>query len=45
MNISKYSNLEEAIKDITKEDRNYILIRHTLKPKEKVELHYHDTDE
>ncbi len=45
MHIKKYLNLEEALKSITQEDKNYILIRHTLKPKEKVGFHYHETDE
>lgn len=41
MYFKKYPNLEEALNDITREDKNYILIRHTLKRKEKVAFHYH----
>lgn len=41
MKIEEYTNFKEAIESITKEDKDYVFIRHTLNAGEVVKLHYH----
>jgi len=42
MEIRNYKNFKEAIEKITKESTDYIFVRHTLNPKDKIKLHYHN---
>lgn len=41
MKIEEYVDLKEAIASLTKENKNYIFVRHTLDVGEAVKLHYH----
>jgi quercetin dioxygenase-like cupin family protein len=42
MEVKKYKNLKEAIKEITKESRDYVFVRHTLNLGDEIKLHYHN---
>jgi quercetin dioxygenase-like cupin family protein len=42
MNIKNYKNLKEALEAVVKDDRDYILIRHTLKKGDEIKRHYHE---
>lgn len=41
MDIKNFESVEEAMRVIMSEDQDYILIRHTLVPGEKIKEHYH----
>ncbi len=41
MKMEKYNTVEGAIRSFTIEDKDYIFVRHILKPEEKIERHYH----
>jgi len=41
MKINEYNSFQEAIRSLTQEDEEYILVRHVLKAGEKVKEHYH----
>jgi mannose-6-phosphate isomerase-like protein (cupin superfamily) len=41
MKTIKFSTTDEAIRSFTKEDEDYIFVRHVLAPEEKIEEHYH----
>lgn len=42
MNITEFPNVKVAIEAITKEDKNYIFVRHKLKRGQTIKLHYHN---
>jgi quercetin dioxygenase-like cupin family protein len=39
--IANYANLEGALRDLVKDDEEYVLVKHTLRADEKIGLHYH----
>ncbi len=41
MKIEEYASFKEAIESLTKEDKNYVFVRHTLDAGEMIRLHYH----
>lgn len=41
MKVEKYPNFKQAIRSLTKEDREYVFVRHVLAPGEEVVSHYH----